>query len=151
MAVPYVESPIKVTPPAPTIRLEQVMTTRKTNQKRRPVGKPRLVGFALDYSTAMDPSTAGLAENYEVDQVIKKRVRKTRVTVLKPVGFRAVYNASSDSVLLTVKGRPKFTRGGEIQVIASGSNGVSSEAGVPLDSSDTVFTILAKARGIDGG
>ena len=61
------------------------------------------------------------------------------------------YNPPSNTVLLTVKGRPKFAKGGEIQVTASGPNGVSSEAGVLLDSGDTVFTILAKARGIEGG
>ena len=47
------------------------------------------MGFAIDYSTAMDPSTAGVAANYEVDQAFIKRVQKRRVTVLKPVGFSA--------------------------------------------------------------
>ncbi|MFI5460432.1 MAG: hypothetical protein ACHRXM_33870 [Isosphaerales bacterium] len=144
-------SPIAVTAPAPTIRLEQVITARKTNKKGKPVGKPVLVGFALDYSTAMDPSTAGLAANYQVDSAVTKRVKKKRMTVLKPVNFTAAYNQSTNSVTLTIKGKQPFTKGGQIQVIAAPPNGVSSEAGVLLDTSDTVLTIVAKARGITPG
>ena len=68
--------------------------------------------------------------------------------MLKPVNFTAAYDQSTNSVMLTVKGRPKFTKGGEIKVIASPPNGVSSEAGVPLDNGVAVFAILKKARGI---
>ena len=139
------------TAPAPTIRLEQVVTARKTNKKGKPSGKPVFVGFTLDYSTAMNPSTAGLAANYEVDRAVTKRIKKKRITVLHPVNFTAAYNQSTNSVTLTVKGKQPFAKGGQIKVIASPPNGVSSEAGVLLDSSDTVFTILAKARGIAPG
>ena len=45
---------------------------RKTNKKGKPVGKPMIVGFALEYSTAMDPATAGLAANYQVDATARK-------------------------------------------------------------------------------
>ena len=60
-------SPIAVTAPAPTIRLEQVVTAQKINKKGRPEGKPVFVGFTLDYSTVMDPCswTASLAANYQ--------------------------------------------------------------------------------------
>ena len=44
---------------------------RKTNKKGKPVGKPMIVGFALEYSTAMNPATAGLATNYQVDATAK--------------------------------------------------------------------------------
>ncbi len=144
-------SPTAVTAPAPTIRLEQVVTTRKTNKKGKPVGKPVFVGLSLDYTTAMDPSTAGLAANYQVDSAITRRVKKKRITVLQPVNFIAAYSPSTDSVTLTVEGKPTFATGGQIKVIASPPNGVSSEAGVLLDTSDTVFAILAKARGIAPG
>ena len=40
------------------------------------MGKPVIVGFALDYSTPMDASTAGLAANYQVDQAVVKRVKQ---------------------------------------------------------------------------
>ena len=115
------------------------------------MGKPVFVGFALDYSTAMDPSTAGLAANYQVDSAVTKRVKKKTITVLHPVNFTAAYNQSTNSVTLTVKGKPTFAKGGQIKVIASPPNGVSSTAGVLLDANDTVFTILAKAKGITPG
>ncbi|MFI5454720.1 MAG: hypothetical protein ACHRXM_04655 [Isosphaerales bacterium] len=144
-------SPIAVTAPAPTIRLEQVVTAQKTNKKGKPVGKPVFVGFALDYSAAMDPSTAGLAANYQVDRAVTQRVKKKRMTVLQPVNFTAAYNQSTNIVTLTIKGKQPFAMGGQIKVIASPPNGVSSAAGVLLDTSDTVFTILAKAKGIAPG
>ena len=71
--------------------------------------------------------------------------------MLQPVSFTAAYNPSSHSVTLTIKGKPTFAAGGQIKVIASPPNGVSSAAGVLLDASDTVFTILAKAKGITPG
>ena len=93
------------------------------------MGKPVLVGFAIDYSTAMDASTAGLAANYQVDRAIIKRVKQKRMTMLKPVNFTAAYNPSTNSVMLTVKGKPKFAKGGEIKVIASPPSGVRSDGG----------------------
>jgi hypothetical protein len=133
------------------VRFSQVVTARKTRKQEKPLGKPVLVGFAVDYSTAMDPSTAGLAANYQVDKAVTKRVKKKRITVLHPVDFTAAYNQSTNSVTLTIKGKQPFAKGGQIKVIGAPPNGVSSEAGVLLDSSDTVFTILAKARGIAPG
>jgi len=131
-------------PATPTIILERVVTTQKTNKKGKPVGKPVFVGFALDYSTAMDRSTAGLGADYHVDWVVNKRVtRRVKCT--------AVYNHSTNSVTLTVEGKPTFANGGQITVIASPPNGVSSTAGVLLESGDTVFTILANAKGITPG
>jgi hypothetical protein len=144
-------SSIAVTAPAPTIRLEQVVTAQKTNKKGKAMGKPVFVGFALDYSTAMDPSTAALAANYQVDSAVTKRGKKKKTTVLQPVNFTAAYNQLSNSVTLTVEGKPTFATGGQIKVIASPPNGVSSAAGVLLDGSDTVFTILPKAKGITPG
>jgi hypothetical protein len=121
---------------------------QETNRKGKPVGKPVFVGFALDYSTAMDPATAGLAANYQVDSAATLRGKKQRTTVLRPVKFTVVYNSSIDAVTLTIRGKPKFARGGQIKVIASPPNGVRSEAGVLLDADDAIFRILPKARGI---
>jgi hypothetical protein len=132
----------------PKIEHEQVVMRQKTNKKGKPVGKPVFVGFALDYSTPMDPTSAGLAANYQVDSAITKRVKKKSTTVFRPVNFIAAYNPSTEAVTLTIRGKPKFARGGRIKVIASPPNGVRSAAGVLLDASDTVFTIMPKARGI---
>ncbi len=135
-----------------TIILEQVVTKQKTDKKGKPVGKPVIVGFALDFSTAMDRSTAGRAADYRVDSAVPNRAvpfgNTKRTTVLRPVRFTAAYNQSTNSVTLTVKGKPTFAKGGQIKVIASAPDGVSSTADVLLDPSDTVFTILPKAKRI---
>src|SRR5262249_40933427 len=144
--VPSPGSPTTSQPP--TVKLEQVVLRPKTNKKGKPVGKPVFAGFALDYSTAMDPATAGLAANYQVDSAVTQRVKKQRTTRLQPVHFTVAYNPSTEAVTLTIRGKPKFARGGQIKVIASPPNGVRSAAGVLLDASDTVFTILPKARSI---
>jgi hypothetical protein len=146
---PVTTTPINVTStPPPTIISEQVLTMRKTNNKGKPVGKPVFVGFALDYSAAMNPTTAGLAANYQVDLAVTKRVKRKKVTQLQPVSITAAYNPSTHVVALMIRGKPKFTKGGQIRVIAAPPNGVSSASDVALDASDTVFTILPKARGI---
>jgi hypothetical protein len=144
-------TPTPTPTPAPTIIGEQVVMRRKTNKKGKPVGKPVFVGFALDYSTAMNPATAGLTANYQVDSAVTQRVKKKRTTVLHPVNVTAAYNPSTEAVTLTIQGKPKFAQGGEITIIASPPTGVRSAAGVPLDANDTVFTILAKAKGITPG
>jgi hypothetical protein len=138
-------------PPTPAIVLEQVVRTQKTNKKGKPVGKPVLVGLALEYSTAMNPSTAGLAANYRVNEVVSRRVKRKTVSVLQPVNFTAAYQATTDSVLLAIQGKPKFAKGGQITVITSAPSGVSSAAGVLLEATDTAFTIQAKAAGVTPG
>jgi hypothetical protein len=149
-ATPTTSIAVTATTP-PTVLREQVVTTQKTNKKGKPVGKPILAGFALDFSTAMNPATAGLAANYQVDSTITKRVKKKTVTALHPVRFTAAYNSSTYVVTLTIRGKPKFATGGKIKVITSSPNGVTSEEGVALDASEAAFTIRPKARGITPG
>jgi hypothetical protein len=100
---------------------------------------------------AMDPSTAGLAANYQVVSAVTKHVKKKTITVLQPVNFTAAYNPSTHAVTLTIQGKPKFTNGGQIKVSVSPPNGVGSAAGVLLEARNTVFIILAKARAITPG
>ena len=89
-------------------------------------------------------STTGFKADYQVERTVNKRV-------MKKVKFVAAYNQLTNSVTLTLKGQPTFPKGGQITVIASAPKGVRSTAGVLLDSSDTVFTIQAKAKGITPG
>ena len=137
-------------PPAPTIIGQSVMTLKKTNKKGKPVGKAVFGGFNLVFSTAMNPSTAGLAADYEVDAMTTKRVKKKTVAVFKPVNFTVAYRQSNntDSVTLTIKSARPFAKGGQITILASSSSGVSSQAGVLLNSSYTFFTISANAKRI---
>ena len=136
------------TPPTPEIKSASVLATRKTNKKGKPVGKPVFTGFILDFSTAMNPATAGLAANYHLSSAVIRRVKKRKVTVLQPVNVTVAYNPSAEAVTLTMQGKPKFTDGGQLKVIAASPNGGSSAAGVLLDANDTVLSIQPKARGI---
>ena len=147
---------IRVSPDGPTIIGEQALFTRKLNKKHKPVGKPVLAGFVLDFSTAMDPATAGNAANYQVDWISTRRVKRKKVQVLHPVPIRAVYNAVDHSISLLLSGKQAFAKGGQITVIAAPPGGVSSASGVLLDGNDEgqagdngTFTILPRARGID--
>jgi len=48
----------------PMIFSENVVRMRKINKNGKPVGKPVFVGFAFDYSTAMNPAAAENRANY---------------------------------------------------------------------------------------
>jgi hypothetical protein len=137
---------------------EQALFTRKLNKKHKPVGKPTLSGFRLEFSEAMDPATVGNAASYQVAWTSTKRVKKKAVTSLHPVPASAQYNAATDSVDLVLSGKQAFAQGGQITVIAEPPNGVSGASGAPLDGNNEgkagdngVFTILPKATGIVRG
>jgi hypothetical protein len=53
-----------------------------------------------------------------------------------PVDFQAVYDATSHSVTLTLVGKPRFTRGGKLVVVAQPPKGIADAGGVPLDGGD---------------
>jgi hypothetical protein len=142
-------------PPPPTITGEQALFTRKLNKKHKPVGKPVLAGFSIDFSAAMDPATAGNAANYQVDWISTKHVKRKQVQVLHPVPIRVVYDAMDQSASLLLSGKQAFAQGGRITVISTPPGGVSSAAGVLLDGNDEgqpgdngTFTILPRARGV---
>jgi hypothetical protein len=139
--------PVTVTiNPLPMIVGEQVVRTQARNKKGKPVGKPVLVGFALDYSTAMNPATAGLPANYQVTYATTQRVKKKHIPVNESVVVQPTYDASTKVVTLTIVGKkPSFAKGGQITVIATPPNGVSSTAGDYLAMIDTVFNIQPKA------
>jgi streptogramin lyase len=137
-----------LTPLAPTIQSEEVLTAPKINKKGKKVGKPVVVGFELDYSTAMDPATAGRTANYQVTTTTTQRMKRKRVTVQTPVAIQAKYNASKNAVTLMIMGKQTFAIGGTITVTATPPSGVSSASGDLLNANDTVFTILPKAGGI---
>ncbi len=137
--------------PPPTITDEQVVMLRKTNKKGKPVGKAVLQGFTLNFSTAMNAQAAGSAANYTIAAASTRHIKKKKVTVFTPVAFTSSYHASTHSVTLTLSGKQTFATGGQITVVYSPPNGVSSAAGVALDPSDTTFTIQPKAKGITPG
>ena len=100
-----------------------------------------------------NPAAAGNANEYQVDWVSAKRVKKKTVTVLHPVSILSTTpNGSNTSVTLATSATQKtFAKGGQITVITAPPNGVSSAGGALLSSSNTVFTILPRATGVTPG
>jgi len=132
-------------PPTPPVIIgEQPVFVRKLNKKGKPTGKPVLVGYTFEFSSPLNPSAAGNAANYQVDTVTTKRVKKKTVKILHPLsGFRVSYTAASESVMLTLAGKPTFPTGGQLTVLA----GVTGPTGVEL-AGTTVFTIAKKGQAI---
>jgi streptogramin lyase len=143
------------TPTPPTITSEAVATYRQHNKRGKPLGKP-LISFVFQFSTAMDPASAGNPNNFQVASTTLKRVKKKVVQLFHPVGVVATYNASNHSVTLVTSATKKtFAKGGEITVIASPPGGITGASGLFLDGKNDgvagdngVFSILANASSI---
>ena len=142
----------------PTIIGEKPLFTRKLNKRHKPVGKPVLSGFELQFSTAMNPTTAGSPNNYQVAWMSVKRVKKKTVKLVHPISVTAQYDSATDAVTLLLSQKQTFAKGGQITAIAASPNGVSSAAGILLDGNDEgtagddgVFTIMPRASGIVRG
>ena len=123
----------------------QVLTTGKGKHKH-------LAGFQLFFTAALDPATAGNAANYTVTQTVKHG-RKTKA---KPVRAHALYNLSSNSVSLSLAGKPPFALGGQI-VVNAAPGGILDTSGIALDGNgdgipggNAVFMVLPKARNVVG-
>ena len=125
------------TPTTPTIIGERVvLTSLKHSKKGKPIGKP-VVNFVFQFSTAMNPGTAGNSNDYQVAWVSTKKVKKKVVTVLHPIGVSATYSPSTTSVTLATSSTQKtFAKGGQITLMVTPLAGRS------------VFTILPKASGL---
>ena len=135
-------SPIQVAPkppppnPTPTVLRTSVLVTPKTKRK-----KATFSGFSVQYSTAMNQATIAQTTNYVLMATIKGNKRK-------PVKFAATYDPSTSSVILKIKGTNPFAKGGTLTIVASPPTGVSSQAGVFLSSTNTVFRIGNKGKSI---
>ncbi len=97
-----------------------------------PGRRKRVVGYELDFSTAMDPARAASPADYTLTQF----QRRGRRLVAQPVGVRAAYDPGAHRVTLTLAGRPKFARGGRLVVLARPPTGLTDAAGAPLDGGD---------------
>jgi streptogramin lyase len=128
----------------PTIVGEEVLLAGKGRHRR-------VVGYELDFSTAMDPTRAASTSGYTLVQ-LQRRGRKLGT---RPVAFEAAYDATANSVRLTLSGRPRFAKGGQLVVIARPPGGLTDAAGTPLDGGnqgvpgdDGTFVIAPKGTGI---
>src|SRR5262249_32208921 len=130
------------TPTPPSIVGAVPVISQKKNKKGHPVGKATLAGYRIDYSTAMNQAAIGNSAEYQVGMFVIKKVRKKKVTMLEPIGF-TVTSTTSVSATLTLAGKQKFTKGGQITVIASG---IDNTSGVFL-AANGVFTISPGGKG----
>jgi hypothetical protein len=116
-------------------------------QDRNSRGK-RALSLGLKFSTAMDPSSVTNTNNYQLDWVSTRRVKRKLETLLHPVAIEsATYHASIDAVvLLTGAPMSTFAKGGQLTVINSPPDGLDSTTGTFLGGR-TVLTISPKASG----
>jgi sugar lactone lactonase YvrE len=120
---------INVVIPPPVIIGETALFKRKIKH-RKPVGKPTLVGYMIDWSGKLNPSSANLAANYQVDMLGTKIVKKKKVLVVQPLNaFTVSYNDVSTSVDLLFTSPQTFNKGGRITVDGGPLDGVSSPSG----------------------
>jgi hypothetical protein len=98
----------------------------------------------------MDPLSVTNTNNYQLDWVSKRRVKRKLETLLHPVAIKsATYDALIDAVVLsTGTTMSTFAKGGQLTVINSPPGGVDSTAGVFLGGT-TVVTFSPKASTIE--
>ena len=156
-AVPAVSSAVSVkaeaapeqVPPAPlTIISEQIVSIERRKKNGKAVAKPGFLDIVLRFSTAMNAASAGRLANYQIESTMTKHARNKIELVRKPVAFTSNYDASTNTVTLTIKGKQKFPRGGRLAVAASPPDDVLSADGAFLNASQSTFTILPRAKGI---
>ena len=145
-SIAVVSPPPPPPPPPPTppyvTKAELLDVTVITGHGKHQKKTTKFAGFELIFNEALNSASAGSSANYRVLQSTKKG----RKTSSKPVPFTVSYNATDDAVSLTLEGKPAFTSGGQLILIASGITDTSGDALV----GNTVFTIKPKAKGIAG-
>ena len=119
--------------PTATISVAMTPKTKKS--------KSVFEGFTIHFNTPMSAS-AVVPSNYRLDATTIKRGKKTPT----PVKFAVSIDPTGQVVTLKVKGKNHFPKGGQLTIVASSPTGVSSLAGVLLNSSDISFTISAYAQ-----
>ena len=133
-----------IVPSPPVVESERLVISGK--------GKNRFVsGIVLNFSAALDPASAANVANYTVTQVTKAG----RAKAVKAVRLRAAYIPARDAVKLTLSGKPRFTAGGQLRLVAIAPSGIASSSGVYLEGNmgnqsgaDGLYTILPAGRGI---
>ena len=150
-----VNSPTPTPPPSPTptptptpiqtvVFGEQPSFQRRHNKRGKPVGKPVLSGFTLDFRGPLISASASSAANYQLDTITTKKVKKKKVTILHPItNFKISYSAASDEVEITLGSNVAFPTGGQLTVYP----GVATDSGGTL-SGTTVFIISKGGKSI---
>ncbi|MBW4048942.1 MAG: hypothetical protein HIU89_13745 [Proteobacteria bacterium] len=105
------------TPPV-TIVGEVPVFRRKLNRRGKPVGRPVLTGFTMQFSASIGASSAMTTSNYVLDTVTSKRTKRGVSRILHPVnGFSVTYEPASDSATIDVVRPNAFRTGGQLTVL----------------------------------
>ena len=89
----------------------------------------RIVGFQLEFSTALNPSSAQDAADFAVVQTVKR----ARKLIARPVEVQTVYDPSSNTVSLILLGNANFSEGGQSQwSMPRPPSGITDSLGNPL-------------------
>ena len=144
--------PSKVAPPTPAqipaVTGATVVYFQKLNKKGKPQGKKTFTGFNIQFNMAMNPAAAIYGPNFQMKATTITRKKGKTLKSLTPVNFSASYSQANNSVTLKIIGKSPFAKGGQITIVVSQPSGVSSQLGVPLNSSDTFFEITPNAKQI---
>ena len=133
---------LTVVNPAPTLTQaavtgEQPVLVRKLNKRGKPIGKPVLSGFMLDFGVPLTPASVSNTGIFQLDTVTTKRVKRKLVTILHPIKkFTVLYVASSNAIEIKLGSAQAFPTGGRLTVLG----GVTTASGSTL-SGPAVFTI----------
>jgi hypothetical protein len=132
---------INVLSPEAVIIGEQPIFRRKL-KNGKPVGKPILTGFTLEFNEALDASAESNTANYRLGTSKTVTVKRRPEKVLQPIkNFTVNYTPGSNSVTLELAGTRTFPTGGQITVLP----GVTGDSGSVL-SGTTVFRITPGAK-----
>jgi hypothetical protein len=133
------------TPPHTLVISEQPVFQRKFNKRGKPTDKAVLIGFTLDFNSALSATDASNPRNYELETVTIKKVKRSLDRVAHPIkSFAVTYAPASDSVTLELAGTQSFPTGGQITVLP----GVTGDSGSVLIE-PTEFTITPGGKTIE--
>ncbi len=132
-------------PPAAMVIGELPVFARKLNKHGKPVGKPVLTGFTLEFNMALNASAVSSSSNYQLDTFATRSVKKKPERVVQPIkNFTVEYTPTNDSVTIKLAGAQSFPKGGQITVLPGVTNASDS-----VLSGTTVFTITAGGKKIE--
>jgi hypothetical protein len=142
-------TPTSTTTPTPIPTQTQVtgekpIFQQKHNKKGKPVGKPVLSGFTLDFGVALSQAAANNSDNYQIDTITIKKVKRKPVQVLTPIkNFTVSYLPASDAFQITFGSNETFSTGGQITI----ESGLTTATGGTLSGS-AVFTISKGGKSV---
>ncbi len=145
-------------PPPPIIISEQVVFNRRLNKKGKPIGPILSTSFNFTFNEAMNAATVMYPGNYQVAAIQYVRIKRKLTPRYHALPFAVNFSVATNTVSITVHGRPPLPRGGVILLIASPPSGIQSSAGILLDGNNQgmagatgVVMIAPHDNGLSGG